>query len=204
MIAAPTGSRPLSPPVLRTDDGDVIPLLLDRWQGSPPLEEAAVLARAVGPVLDVGCGPGRHTEALAERGTIALGIDTSPSAVDAARRRGCPVLHRSVFDPLPREGRWRSAFLIDGNIGIGGDAPRLLRRLRQVLAGDGRVLAEVEPPGLPTVVTRARVEHGHRFGPWFPWARVGMDGIDAVARAAGLRTTWTHAEEGRWFVQLTS
>ena len=193
-----------SPPVLRTAEGDVIPLLLDRWQASPPLEEAAVLARAVGPVLDVGCGPGRHTQALAERGTIALGIDTSPSAVDAAHERGCPVLRRSVFDPLPREGRWRSAFLIDGNIGIGGDAPRLLRRLRQVLAGDGRVLAEVEPPGLPTVVTCARVEHGDHRGPWFPWARVGIDGIDAIARAAGLRTTWTHAEEGRWFVQLTS
>ena len=114
------------------------------------------------------------------------------------------MLHRSGFEPLPREGRWRSAFLIDGNIGIGGDVPRLLRRLRQVLAGDGRVLAEVEAPGLPTLVTRARVEHGHRRGPWFPWARVGIDGIDAVARTAGLRTTWTHAEEGRWFVQLTS
>ena len=117
-------SAAVSPPVLRTADGDVIPLFLDRWQASPPLEEVAVLARAVGPVLDVGCGPGRHTQALAERGTVALGIDTSPSAVDAARRRGCAVLHRSVFDPLPREGRWRSAFLIDGNIGIGGDAPR--------------------------------------------------------------------------------
>jgi SAM-dependent methyltransferase len=203
MIAVPTIS-PSVAPVLRTDDGDVIPLLLDRWQALPPLEEAAVLDRAVGPVLDVGCGPGRHTHALAERGTIALGIDTSPSAIDAARRRGCTVLHRSVFDPLPREGRWRSAFLIDGNIGIGGDAPRLLGRLREVLAGDGRVLAEVEPPGLPTVVTRARVEHGQRCGPWFPWARVGVDGIDAVAGAVGLRTTWTHAEEGRWFVQLTA
>jgi len=193
-----------SGPVLRTDDGGVIPLLVDRWRSSPPLEEDAVLARAVGPVLDVGCGPGRHTQALAEQGTVALGIDTSPSAVDAARRRGCAVLHRSVFDPLPREGRWRSAFLIDGNIGIGGDAPRLLRRLRQVLAGDGRVLAEVEPPGRPNVVTLVRVEHGHRRGPWFPWARVGIDGIDAIARAAGLRATWTHAQEGRWFVQLTS
>ena len=119
MIATPAAS----PPVLRTADGAVIPLLLDRWQASPPLEEAAVLARAVGPVLDVGCGPGRHTQALAERGTIALGIDTSPSAVDAARQRGRPVLHRSVFDPLPREGRGRSAFLIDGNIGIGGCPP---------------------------------------------------------------------------------
>lgn len=200
MIASPA----FSPPLLRTADGDVIPLLLERWQSPPRLDEAAVLARAIGPVLDVGCGPGRHTRALAERGEIALGIDTSPSAVGAARRRGCAVLHRSVFDRLPREGRWGSAFLIDGNIGIGGDAPRLLRRLRQVLAGNGRVLAEVEPPGVPTVVSRARVEHGHHCGPWFPWARVGIDGIDAIARAAGLRTTWTHEQEGRWFVQLTS
>ena len=200
MIAVRAGSAPL----LRTADGGVIPLLVDRWRSAPPLEEDAVLARAVGPVLDVGCGPGRHTQALAERGTVALGIDTSPSAVDAARRRGCAVLHRSVFDPLPREGRWRSAFLIDGNIGIGGDSPRLLRRLRQVLAGDGRVLVEVEPPGRPNVVTLVRVEHGHRCGPWFPWARVGIDGIDSIARVAGLRTTWTYAQEGRWFVQLTS
>jgi SAM-dependent methyltransferase len=190
--------------VLRTDDGDVIPLLLDRWQAPPLPEEDAVLARAIGPVLDVGCGPGRHTHALAQRGMLALGIDTSPSAVASARARGCAVLRRSVFDRLPREGRWRSAFLIDGNIGIGGDAPQLLQRLRHVLACDGRVLAEVEPPGAPTVVTRARVEHRDHCGPWFAWARVGVDGIDSIGRAAGMRTSWVHEEEGRWFVQLTS
>jgi hypothetical protein len=33
---------------------------------------------------------------------------------------------------------------------------------------------------------------------------VGIDGIDSIARVAGLRTTWTYAQEGRWFVQLTS
>lgn len=190
--------------VLRTHDGEVVPLLVDRWAAPPPREEEAVLARAVGPVLDVGCGPGRHAHALSERGTLALGIDTSPSAVAAARRRGCSVLHRSVFDRLPREGRWQSAFLIDGNIGIGGDVPRLLRRLRHLLSGDGRVLAEVEPPGAPTVVTHARVERGDHVGPWFAWARVGIDGIDHVAGLAGLQRTWTHEEAGRWFVQLTS
>jgi SAM-dependent methyltransferase len=190
--------------VLTTDEGEIIPLLLDRWTAPPAPEEEAVLARAVGPVLDVGCGPGRHTRALAEQGTVALGIDTSPTAIATARRRGCSVLHRSIFDRLPREGRWGSALLFDGNIGIGGDAPRLLRRLRHLVAGDGPVLAEVEPPGAPTVVTHARVEQGERRGPWFAWARVGIDGVDHIACAAGFRRSWTHEEAGRWFVQLTS
>src|SRR5262245_10811783 len=106
-------------PVLRTADGDLVLLPLERWQAPPGPAEQPGLARAHGPVLDIGCGPGRHTRALASRGVMALGIDTSPSAVASARQSGCPVLRRSVFDRLPREGRWGSALLIDGNIGIG-------------------------------------------------------------------------------------
>ena len=36
-------------------------------------------------VLDVGCGPGRHARALAERGIIVHGIDVSRRFVDLAR-----------------------------------------------------------------------------------------------------------------------
>ncbi len=38
-----------------------------------------------GPALDVGCGPGRATAFLAERGLDIRGIDLSPAMVDAAR-----------------------------------------------------------------------------------------------------------------------
>ncbi len=38
-------------------------------------------------VLDVGCGPGFHLEALAERGARATGVDLSGRMIDAARRR---------------------------------------------------------------------------------------------------------------------
>jgi len=36
-------------------------------------------------VLDVGCGPGRHSLALARRGFTVLGVDASPDFIDLAR-----------------------------------------------------------------------------------------------------------------------
>lgn len=37
-------------------------------------------------VLDVGCGPGRHARALAERGIVVHGVDVSERFVELARR----------------------------------------------------------------------------------------------------------------------
>ena len=39
------------------------------------------------PVLDLGCGPGRHLAALRRRGKRGLGVDLSPVAVEFARGR---------------------------------------------------------------------------------------------------------------------
>ena len=40
----------------------------------------------LGPVADVGCGPGRVTAHLAARGVDVVGIDLSPGMIDVARR----------------------------------------------------------------------------------------------------------------------
>lgn len=40
----------------------------------------------IGPVLDVGCGPGTVTAYLAERGIEVAGVDLSPRMIDHARR----------------------------------------------------------------------------------------------------------------------
>ncbi len=52
-----------------------------------------------------------------------------------------------MFAPLPGEGRWGTALLADGNIGIGGDPVALLRRLREVLDPRGRIVVELAAPG---------------------------------------------------------
>ncbi len=133
---------------LRYDDTmRLVPLLADRWQGTATGDEREILDTLPGPVIDVGCGPGRHLEALGALGVPAMGVDTSPVAIGAARRRGGIALERSVFASVPAEGRWRSALLLDGNIGIGGDPVGLLRRVGELVELGGPVLVETRPPG---------------------------------------------------------
>ena len=188
--------------VLRAPHGGVLPARTHRWLGPLTVEDDAVLARAVPPVLDVGCGPGRHVLALAQRGVVALGIDITPAAVELARRRGAPVLARSVFDRVPGAGRWACALLLDGNLGIGGDPSALLERVASLLAPGGTVLVEVDPPGTPTGAEVARFEIGGVEGPWFAWTSVGADEVSAPAGAAGLVVEHVWPSGDRWFGAL--
>jgi len=185
---------------LRTDAGDVTDG--ERWVA--PLERAdeSALARCRPPVLDVGCGPGRHTVALGRRGLPALGVDITPAAVEWALPRGALVLHRSVFDRLPGTGRWGTVLLLDGNLGIGGDPRALLARAAELLAPDGVVVAELDPPGTPSAPTTARLEVAGAPGPWFAWDRVPVDEVAGLAAAAGLAVVETWRTDGRWFTVL--
>jgi SAM-dependent methyltransferase len=187
---------------LVADDAIVIHLEVDRYLSAPSPAESELLRRAPAPVLDVGCGPGRHVLALVESGRIALGVDVAPSAVDIAIKRGAPVLLRSVFERVPAAGRWASALLLDGNFGIGGNPHALLIRLAELLRADGCVLAEVEAPGTSTRELNVRIECGDRISPAFPWARVGVDGVGQVAARAGYRLEEIWSAESRWFARM--
>lgn len=171
-----------------------MPVAIDRWFGPLTAADNSVLARVVAPVLDVGCGPGRHVRALAERGIVTLGIDITPHAVALATRRGAPVLERSVFDRVPGAGRWATALLLDGNAGIGGAPDVTLRRVASLLRPYGQLLVELDSPGARRDATTVRLEVGGRGGPWFSWVPVPADALDASAARAGcrVRETWRH------------
>ena len=129
-------------------DGGPTELPVHEWTRAADPHDDALLAECVGDTLDVGCGPGRLAQRLAERrDRRVLGIAVVPEAVAQTRARGVAALQGSVFDPLPREGRWHTALLADGNVGIGGDPLALLARLGEVLAPDGRAGGALDHPG---------------------------------------------------------
>jgi hypothetical protein len=107
-----------------------------------------------------------------------------------------------VWADVPGAGAWRTALLLDGNIGIGGAPAALLRRAGELLAPAGDVVVEVDPPGAATYRTRLRLEAPGVFSEWFAWARVGADGIAPVAREAGFTVAARFSAAGRTFVTL--
>jgi SAM-dependent methyltransferase len=187
---------------VRYDDGRSSPLALGRWCEPPDEADRELLGRCVPPVLDVGCGPGRLVAALAADGQEALGIDVAASAVAVTRAAGATALRGSVFAPVPGAGGWNTVLLADGNIGIGGDPVQLLRRCRELLAPEGAILVELDPPGSGSVSARVRLETDSEKSHWFPWAHVAADTIAVTAAQASLRLEDCWSVRERWFACL--
>ncbi len=172
------------------------------WTRPADRADHQMLALCRGATIDIGCGPGRLTGALSELGHTALGIDVVGQAVSLTRDRGAAALQRDVFDTVPGEGRWHTALLADGNVGIGGDPVALLTRVRELLDPDGVIVAEVAAPGVPGSSGWATIEvESHRSRP-FRWAVLGVDGVREVAHDAGLVEESVHCFDGRWVVVL--
>lgn len=193
--------------VLRRTDGSAQQWPVHRWCDTDADDldrqfDTLIADRCRGATIDLGCGPGRLVTVLVARRIIALGIDSSSVAVSMARARGVTVLHRDIHGPLPGEGRWTTALLIDGNIGIGGAPDRVLTRAGQLVRPGGSVLVEIDPEVEHIEYDEVRVEGERYASTWFPWARIGLLGAENLCHTCGLTMhgTWEHA--GRLVVEM--
>lgn len=180
---------------VRHDDGEVRSLPVRKWLGGRHADnvfDGAVLGLCQGPTIDLGCGPGRLVKELVRRGIPALGVDQSATAVGIARRNGAPVLRRDVFEPLPGTGRWQTVLLADGNVGLGGDPLRMLRRGAELLKRGGHCIVEFDAVMTGIRTGWVRLESSNTVGPWFRWASVGIDCAAELADQAGLKLNGIH------------
>ena len=195
-----------------TAESSVAPLLaaepglmhvdLERWRSEADMVDQLIVLRCEPPVIDIGCGPGRMVRALQSSGRAVLGIDSSSVAVDESRRGGGSVLHRRITDLLPAEGRWGTALLMDGNIGIGGDVAELLARCRDLVLPGGLVICEVDVEPERDQTELVTLSSGGARSEPFPWTAVGTKVLQRIAHRLDLYTIEEWRADGRAFVTL--
>lgn len=106
-----------------------------------------------GPILDVGCGTGKYATWLAASGREAVGIDTSPMAIETARQRGLDdALVMDMFALGFEPDRFRSAIVVGTQSGLAGSLPGVrafLTNLARVTTGDATAIVDsYDPAGL--------------------------------------------------------
>ena len=114
--------------------------LLDRQL----LEQLVERVGPLGPICDLGCGPGQVARYLHERGAAVLGVDLSPAMVEMAQRLNPGLsFHQANLLALPfTDERWGGIAAFYSLIHIPhSDLPAALDECRRLLRPGGWLLA---------------------------------------------------------------
>ena len=172
-----------------------------------------------GRVLDVGCGAGRHTLYLQDKGFHAVGIDNSPLAIEVCRQRGVhETAVMSITQVSGKLGEFDTILLMGANLGLLGSFKRakwLLRRFKSMTSSEGRIIANTGDPYQTDLVehleyhefnrrrgrmsgqVRIRVRYKRCTSPWFDYLRVSVDELREIVRDTGWQVTdILHGERG--------
>ncbi|MET3805978.1 SAM-dependent methyltransferase [Nakamurella sp. UYEF19] len=98
---------------------------------------------SIGPVVDMGCGPGHFTAHLQDQGLDAFGIDLSPAMITIARREhpGLRFEVGSMTDPDLPDSSVAGVLAFYSVIHVPDEAiPGVLRHFHRILRPDGVAL----------------------------------------------------------------
>jgi SAM-dependent methyltransferase len=204
-----------TPPVLERDDGMVeadvygTSLYFAPYRKWPAIEKQA-LRYVRGRVLDIGCGAGRHSLYLQEKGHGVTAIDASPLAVKLTRERGvrdARVLAAAQVDKLPAQ--YDTAIMFGHNLGLLGSFEGGRRFLKKMLRVSSRIVGTNVDPyitsdpmhlayhrrnrrrGRMSGQIRIRVRYATLVTPWFDWLFLSRPELEELIDGTG----WTLA---RW------
>lgn len=167
-----------------------------------PLERS-VIKLAKGRILDIGCGAGRHSLYLQQKGLEVTGIDNSPGAVKVCKSRG---LKKALVRPISEVDKFKpdsfdTILMLGNNFGLLGSAKgakQILKKLYRITSPEARILAGTRNPhrtsnpdhlkyhqsnirrGRMPGQTRLRVRSGKIIGAWFDYLFVSPEEMEEL------------------------
>ena len=140
--------------IVERDDGNISlsrgpGVYFTNYEEWPAIEKKAMVY-VKGRVLDIGCGAGRHSLYLQEKGFDILGIDSSPLAIKICKLRGLKKAETlSIEEVTPDLGTFSTILLLGNNFGLLGNpkkAQRLLQRFYKTTSKNALIIAETIDP----------------------------------------------------------
>lgn len=173
----------------------------DYKQWSPRERRAIKLAK--GGILDIGCGAGRHSLYLQQKGFDVTGIDISPGAVKVCKLRG---LKKAFVRPIGDVDKFKpdsfdTVLMLGNNFGLFGSAEGaklILKKLYRITSRDARIVAGTRNPYKTSDPNhlqyhrlnkkrrrlagqiRMRVRFGRTVGEWFDYLFVSPEEMEDV------------------------
>ncbi len=114
------------------------------YENWAPIERKA-MELVKGRVLDIGCGAGRHSLYLQNKGFDVLGIDSSPLAIKVCKLRGMKKARVMPIEELDfKPNSFDTVIMMGSNFGLFGGferAKRILRKLHKITSKNGLIIA---------------------------------------------------------------
>lgn len=197
--------------IVERDEGFITPTNAPRVYFSKyrnwPAHEKKAMGYVRGKVLDIGCGAGRHSLYLQEKGFDVLGIDVSPLAIKVCKLRGLKKAKLiSISQISSKLGRFDTLLMFGNNFGLFESfdkAKRLLKRFHRISSEKARIIAESMDPHKTTEPdhleyhksnikrgrmcgqVRLRVRYKKYATPWFDYVLVSEDEMKRIFKGTG-------------------
>jgi SAM-dependent methyltransferase len=171
--------------------------------------EQEAITFAKGKVLDIGCGAGRHSLYLQEKGFDVLGIDVSPLAIKVCMLRGLKKAEILSIDQVKfKSNSFDTIIMMGSNFGLFGSLKKariLLKRFHKMTSQDALIIAETRNPyltenpdhlkylkfnrdrGRMSGELRIRIRFGKYTSPWFDYLMASKDEMQDILKGTGWR-----------------
>jgi SAM-dependent methyltransferase len=179
------------------DFGSERGLYFSEYKKWSALEKRAV-KHARGKILDIGCGAGRHSLYLQQKGFDVTGIDKSPGAIKVSKLRG---LKKALVRPIDDIDKFKpnsfdTILMLGNNFGLFGDsqsARQLLEKMHRITTPAAKIIAGTRDPyktedrhhleyhklnkkrGRMPGQIRMRVRYRKTVGEWFDYLMVSRE-----------------------------